>query len=192
MAYSSIDYKFAVSGNFASAVGSEWTCTFAGQSSNTDLEGLASDAADAWMGAFSPLMVGDANYLHAAATHLADSAIGEVTLSGVHGGIDGVGTVPAETCVVFSWRTGTPGRSGRGRMYLPYVPGTDVSTTEPARWLADAISSYQTSAGDFNTFLIEGGSAINQCVNSHLHLALYPVTGAVVNPVIGSQRRRRT
>lgn len=96
------------------------------------------------------------------------------------------GGCPIDTAMVHTLGTGIPGRSTRGRMYVPYhdacVVGTGLwPTAQPATW-----------AGFLKTLLngITGGSAFVPVVISRTHGTQNPITSIKVDNKPDVQRRR--
>lgn len=93
---------------------------------------------------------------------------------------------PFSTALVVSLLSGRPGRSGRGRMYLPYhrsIGGTGhVSGTDPALF-----------GGAVNTMLstIRGNAdGLTPVIMSRTHTELSPITSVRVDDLPDTQRRR--
>lgn len=98
--------------------------------------------------------------------------------------------LPNETSMAFSWETGTRGRRGRGRTYLPPLTSTDL--TGEGRFTAARCTSFANYAKDTMIPGMNGGAGTWQfAIRSGADMALYPVTGVRVSDVPDSQRRRR-
>lgn len=107
--------------------------------------------------------------------------------SGQGTGIDTGSPLPLQTCVVQSLRSATPGRSGRGRMYLPCTT-VSLSGHQLSQAQCDELSAATA------TFLgsTMGNGDINGavCVYSRTKHAAYPLTEVIVDSRLDVQRRR--
>lgn len=115
----------------------------------------------------------------------------EVTLSTPLVGA-GTATKPFQTAMVFSLRTGRPGRSARGRLYWPAL-GTTISATT-LRLEESVRDAYLEAAVDFLTALqtaAPAGSTIALSVVSQTTGGNTQVTQIQVGDVLDTQRRRR-
>lgn len=100
---------------------------------------------------------------------------------------------PFQTSAVSSLRTGTPGASGRGRLYWP-ATGVDISPAT-LRPTSTNVTSFLTGV---KTYLsgIEAAievtlTGVALCVWSRKNLELYPVIALQMGDVLDVQRRRR-
>lgn len=96
-------------------------------------------------------------------------------------------TMPNQICAVLSLRTGIPGRSHRGRMYVPVlsvaIAAGGVASTTLLNGLASGLA---TSMGTFNS------SGNGKCVVSSSTLAAaFQIKTVQVDNVLDTQRRRR-
>jgi hypothetical protein len=95
--------------------------------------------------------------------------------------------LPVESSVVCTWRTLTPGRSGRGRTFFP---GFTTGSLDDAGGLA---SSQVTNVGATCQALVDGLVTEGDyfaAVFSPLNSSASIITSATVQPVIHHQRRR--
>lgn len=100
--------------------------------------------------------------------------------------------LPPQCSVVMSLRSGVPGRSGRGRNYLPLGKATAVGAngqlaTGVTNTLADA---YAAMIGDLNAVLDWNSSVKTACINSVTRATVYDILSVVVDSVVDTQRRR--
>lgn len=105
------------------------------------------------------------------------------------------GTLPLQNALVASLRSGTPGRRGRGRFYMPGLTSGTLDTT------TGALSSAYTAAWatHFQTFLnscqvsltVPDSLHVNPIITGKPYTNYQLVTTVVVNNVIDTQRRRR-
>lgn len=116
----------------------------------------------------------------------------ETLLTGLTGGV-GVPALPPEIAVCVSLLTGAPGRSNRGRMYLPALTsasnatnanGTITTATQGtiASWAAALIGGINTTGA---------GTAMTVMVWSRVHQSTRPVTRVQVGNQYDVQRRRQ-
>ena len=118
------------------------------------------------------------------------TAAGESTVAAVAG--SGGVILPYQSSLVFTLQTGQPGRSYRGRMYLPFVTAAMVngristsSTTLAARALQ--VSTLLATIAD-EMPSIAGGRPV---IVSKAQNAITPVISVRVGNVMDTQRRRR-
>lgn len=110
-------------------------------------------------------------------------------------------TLTNETALCISWRTGISGRSFRGRSYLPGVSTVHTDGDDTNRLTSAVAANAKDAADQFIASL--GAAGFQLCVASYFSgvdvdgnpipraVGIYtPVTGAVVNPRLDSQRRR--
>lgn len=113
------------------------------------------------------------------------------------GGTGSTNAHPAQSAVVCSLRTNTPGASGRGRLYWPAIGRSIDAAT--LRMASATVGSMATS---FNDYLSQLGNAINigeigtwgkfqLSVWSRARKDFYVVERLMVGDVIDTQRRRR-
>lgn len=100
---------------------------------------------------------------------------------------------PFQVALVSSLRTGTPGGSGRGRLYWPATGATITAST-----LRPSAANMTSFAGGVKTYLSGISAAIQATlpgtsltVWSRLKVATYPVSSIQVGDVLDTQRRRR-
>lgn len=101
---------------------------------------------------------------------------------------------PYQTAVVISLRTGTPGASGRGRLYWPATGMAIDSTTlrVTAANLTSALAGAKTYLSAIDTAIEGTLTGVSLCVWSRKGTgALYPVTSMQMGNVFDTQRRRR-
>lgn len=104
----------------------------------------------------------------------------------------GSATKPFQTAMVFSLRTGRPGRSSRGRLYWPAL-GTTISTTTLRLELA-VREAYLDAAVDFLTALqtaAPAGATVALAVVSQTTGVNTAVDQIQVGDILDTQRRRR-
>lgn len=103
-------------------------------------------------------------------------------------GTGGTSVLPAQMCTVMSQRTGRPGRSYRGRAYLPGVVPSQVTTTglvtgTLAQDLATAYADW------LSTVKADAGHMIGVVASSRLS-AMTPITQVSVDTRLDVQRTR--
>lgn len=103
----------------------------------------------------------------------------------------GAASMPGQCAVVSTILTNIPGRSGRGRLYWPYIalgmtdelriPLTDAQTiaSNVGAWLHDVAAAWP------------GSEPVVASVVSRVKSAAYPATIVRVGDVVDTQRRRR-
>lgn len=125
------------------------------------------------------------------------TAQGEYVQSTPTPGIASVQTAPNQSALVVTLQTARPGRTGRGRVYMPFLaPQFGVNTDRLAAGLADPLAFH---FAQFITDLgqIDGGDPavfgpFPIAVQSTVNMAAPPmVTSVRVGDVIDTQRRRR-
>lgn len=114
----------------------------------------------------------------------------ESTGSAISG--SGTVTVPFQSALVATLQTGRPGRSYRGRMYLPFLTATfnlgkintsSITLIARATAVADFLSDTAAAASSF--------PGLVPSVVSKTASAVTPVTSVRVGDVMDTQRRRR-
>lgn len=103
--------------------------------------------------------------------------------------VGGAGSInaPFNTAMVFSLRTASPGRSGRGRVYWPAIGvdmtagGKRVNQGSPALEFADMLTAMEAAGSEFGLTL---------CVYSPTKDLVTPVTTIQMGDVPDVQRRR--
>lgn len=154
---------------------------------------VASDAMavrDAAWAAFRPLIHSNVSCVGATLRHTNEAS----------GRVDELGPPPnplgsnasaagvASGCTLIKWGTGTGGRSGKGRTYLPGLStgaintdGRTYSTTHQTA-TGTAIAAY-LGASAFS-------SAVKPAVLSFTKGEAYTITSGAISPIVGLQRRR--
>lgn len=107
-------------------------------------------------------------------------------------GSESVDSLPSINAAVISLKTTHPGRSGRGRMFLPGIPEDKqqgskldpVFITAAAAFLACMVAAFVNSDPLATPFF-------HWSVRSRKDTANYPITTAVCKPIIGSMRSRK-
>lgn len=119
-----------------------------------DIQSLAVNL-DAWFTtAFANML---SNQWSTVAVHLRDltteaGLVADFSSTPTTGGV-GAEPTPNNVAACISFRTGTAGRSYRGRNYIPAIPGTMVTTnTLDSDWMGDMAQAYG--------LLLEGGGAL--------------------------------
>lgn len=107
-------------------------------------------------------------------------------------GTGSTGSVPAQCALVASLRSSTPGRSGRGRNYIPLSkPGAmgndSQATTSACTALASAWAAVLAAINGLTTSPFTSPQV---SVASFTKGVLYPVTRVVVDSIVDTQRRR--
>lgn len=94
--------------------------------------------------------------------------------------------------------TAVKGQHGRGRNYMPTLPGTFTNdAVDPNRLTAAAVAIYTTFIGAILLPIDVGGIEYNLCVSTRpnppntLTRQAAPVVNMVVQPLLGTVRRRR-
>jgi hypothetical protein len=101
----------------------------------------------------------------------------------------GTGVQPAQSCVVASLRTNTPGRSGRGRMYFPADGLALSSVGQIAQGNANALSSSLAAYFTAVNATALGAGSVNVVVPTSKFGAPFTVTRVVVDTETDIQRR---
>lgn len=181
-------FRHRVTGNLAA--GDIWECTLHSQSDNA----LGTVHA-AWHSAITTFLTDVLAPMWNTHTASAEVVTDQLDLSGLNVAQDvsaavvtGSGTggsVPQGACILISWLTAKPTRSGRGRMFLPGPDDTHVTTS--GLWVtADALA------------VSNGAVALLAAMNPETTPVLYgrlshvatTITGAKVNTKPSFQRRR--
>lgn len=112
-----------------------------------------------------------------------------VTVTGQAG--TGTGANPFQSARVYTLQTGTPGRSGRGRVYVPDL----VTGTAPTTGKSSPVSGVETSLASFLSGLRRlddaGADILYPGVHSRALDLVIPITAIRVGDVLDTQRRRR-
>lgn len=100
-------------------------------------------------------------------------------------------TLPANCAVLIHKRTARGGRRGRGRFYLPWV-GSETLWDEAGKLAGASVTTLQTAANNFRSALVSGGVPMVLLHDQGLTPEGPPndVTSLIVDPLIGTQRRR--
>lgn len=98
------------------------------------------------------------------------------------------GMMPEENAVVIQRRTGLPGRSKRGRIYIPFVA---EAAAEDSTLNSSFITFYKGLATALKTPLVSGGITLSPRTPSFKDSTLYPVVQTRVLSEICSRRQRR-
>lgn len=98
--------------------------------------------------------------------------------------------LPYQTSALISWKTGIPGRSNRGRTYLP--PANEGSQAGGV-----LVAAYVTAIEEFADAALQVGDGITTDIYdlgvwSERLSQFRPVTSYVINPVMATQRGRRS
>lgn len=98
-------------------------------------------------------------------------------------------TLPSMVAAVVSWRTGLIGRSRRGRSYVWPTTEAQQNLTQ---WIPTYITLLETWAIAMSNITDSGsGATYIHCVWSTVLATDFTVTSAIVDPIAGTQRRRR-
>jgi hypothetical protein len=108
---------------------------------------------------------------------------------GMTGGLESGSSMPAQTAVLVSKYSDTNTRSGRGRMYWPFINSTLVNSGQINN------SALLTLDGKFELLLLEdmvngGGNTMEPVVYSRTDTLGRVITDIVVRPVLAMQKRR--
>lgn len=95
-------------------------------------------------------------------------------------------SLPPQDSVVVTWRTSTPTRGGRGRMYLPVF----ASAALTQGLLNSASQTIVAKAGGNFLASLEGAGLVPVLLNRTTQVTT-PITGGDVGNVVDTQRRRR-
>jgi hypothetical protein len=100
---------------------------------------------------------------------------------------------PFQTAVVLSLRSGTPGASGRGRLYWPGT-GAPLNIADlriVTGTVSSALSGAKTYLSGIETAIEATLTGVSLCVWSRKLVNLFPVTQLQIGNVADVQRRRR-
>lgn len=92
---------------------------------------------------------------------------------------------PQDSCVI-TWRTATPTRGGRGRMYLPVFASSALT-----QGLLNSASQTIVAKAGFNLLNSLSGAGLQAVLLNRTTQATTVITGGDVGNVIDTQRRRR-
>lgn len=100
-------------------------------------------------------------------------------------------TMPPQCAVVASLRSEVPGRSGRGRIYIPYTLAGLASDGQIASTKVDNVANAVAAMiGDMNALSLPGGLTPVCCVASFTKQEQPTVVSVVVDSIVDTQRRR--
>jgi hypothetical protein len=127
-------------------------------------------------------------------THTYDLANFHTSLAVRESALDVAGTssgdsLPQEVCMVLSLRTDTPGKSGRGRMYLPAIKSSQL--TPDGLYQSVVIDEILTAWHDAWVTMTGSDQSTTPVVVSRLHHNAHAVTSMNIGNVPDVQRRRR-
>ena len=97
--------------------------------------------------------------------------------------------VGAQEAVVMTKYTDTSTRSGRGRVFIPFVPESFVNSGCVTTEAKTTLETYWDKI-ILDSFSFEGGGTCKPCVYSRALNTKYAVTSAVTRPVTCTQKRR--
>lgn len=172
--------------------GEEWSTGFwvsSGAPAQTILDAIDNEAVEPWWDAVSPTIYAAFHfsyikvYAYAAGGSSASSQA-EKSETGVGQKVNNGG--PYSTAMVVTTQSATPGRSGRGRLYVPYhetiAPSGHFPSQEPG-----------IIGGAVNTMLstIRGNAdGITPVIVSRTHTVAHPITSVRADDLPDTQRRR--
>jgi hypothetical protein len=209
MTYATEHFAYTFEGGLPG--GELWTVTLrtvAATGTDDDCADAANQAATMFRAAFNASggigSINPPNVTFLKATCRAVSAAGVTTAQGEHlvtvptAGAQSAQTSPNQTALVATLQTARPGRTGRGRIYLPLLtpifgPDNDRLATGVAQGVANTISTLiaglntalsTTPPADWGPFPIAVQSTVNMA-------APPPVISVRVGDVLDTQRRRR-
>jgi hypothetical protein len=106
----------------------------------------------------------------------------------------GTGTdgLPSLLACVVSLRSGTPGRSGRGRIYLPCTKALVMDTTGQITTtiLSDVANNAKALIDDINATPTPGSESLRVAVASFTTGDMFPIESIHVNSMVDIQHRR--
>ena|ERR1700722_6469412 len=97
--------------------------------------------------------------------------------------------LPAQCSLCVSWTSSTPGRSGRGRMYLPQFTAGFLSAAGTGLITTACQTIVKTAATNLLASL--NSSGLTPSLVSRTTKVVTPITGGSVDNIIDTQRRRR-
>jgi hypothetical protein len=120
--------------------------------------------------------------------------VGEKDLTAPLQGLGTSGFTPIDTAMVQSLRSAAPGRSGRGRMYIPYnVGGIDATghySSSNVDNAAHATATFLTAVNALN-LTTDNVTSQNSIVASFTKSTTHIVTSVIVDNIPDGQRRRK-
>jgi len=116
----------------------------------------------------------------------------EVSLVSANAGGDSADSLPSTNAAVVALKTAHPGRTGRGRMFLPGIPesASANSALDPA-FVTAAVAFLACMASAFIAGDPPASARFDWCVRSRKDTALYPISSTSVKNVIGTMRSRK-
>lgn len=166
------------------------------------LQEIAETAYDAWcanfyVGTCAPLFNASTTceavtaYALDTSGHASEVQIASTTTNPIHG--SGSLALPSEVALCASVETGAPGRSKRGRSFLP---GLDCAALDVVGFLQltfaqDIATAYAAVLGTINAHAYIDSASAEVVVLSEKMGAAYPVTEVKVGQILDVQRRRR-
>jgi len=106
--------------------------------------------------------------------------------------------LPSVNAVVVSKQTGTKGQHGRGRNYMPSVPGAFVNNAvDPDRITTGSVGLYQSSINTwFSAAITDGTNPVTLAIFTRVTKGAAVTNAAnvltyIIRPLLGTVRRRR-
>jgi hypothetical protein len=161
----------------------------------TELGAVASTVINRYDAEFSQLIGGAAQFTRAVASTLGANPLSAefVPPTALTGGRSG-DALPGNVSQVLTWVTGSGGRSGRGRTYLPGMTESALDGTNPNMFNATYVALCKTAAAAFITGInADPGTSFRDLtfiVYSPTTAVMRSVISANATPLLDTQRRR--
>jgi len=162
---------------------------------DADPQAVADDAGHAWTvgGSWQAVQTSEVSYgLIDVQPYDGASAVTECSVLSYSTQQGDIGEAPApiQCCGLVTLRSGTAGRSGRGRMYVSGIRN-DYVVPDGTRWdLSIGSFALQDAADSWRLDLGAGGVTTSLMVYSPTTDSSLPITSTVFRPYFGTQRRR--
>lgn len=158
------------SGNIGSQFGTWWATIKADNSPNTGLQSLS------------------LYYYPAGAT--TSTLLGHDEFASIPG--TGTGTeLPSQLSLVHSYRSSTPGRSGRGRFYAPVTSGDNLTAGQMSGSRIITLGTHwKTLVDGLNALASASGQTMRVGVASFTSGVFHPAVSLVIDSKLDTQRRR--
>lgn len=166
----------------------------------SDFDGWLNVAATAHKTNFQGLMSVDVTYVSATATlFLPGNGSMQSTFAMSGAGTGGAALPDTEACHVLSWKSSVYWRGGKPRSYLPGVATANINA-DHRTLTSTIIGTLTTNAGSLRTTVnadtkptitgsVFGFVSFRSGNADRIPPVFFPITGAVVHPRLGSQRR---
>lgn len=107
-------------------------------------------------------------------------------------GEEAVNSLPSTNAAVVALKTTHPGKTGRGRMFLPGIPESHQANSQlDSAFIAAAVAFLACMAAAYINSDPLATPFFHWCVRSRKDAQMYPITNTAVRAVIGTMRSRK-